>query len=230
MSRPSLTVSLVSVLAWSAAITFHRRASAQSQPVDVAIPEPAPARRLLVIEWNPLPFLAMHTGVRPDPNRPKQGGIGKLSANVILAPLEHHTIIVSPFYVLTRTAPITIFDDNANPTELPIQTFEGFGTELGYRYYTGSGGLRGFFVGPSLIVGSFTATAENGTETPYINYGVAVDIGYQALVVDRVSLSLGAGIQYTTTSKWIPDQMLWAKVFANTSFFPRWLISLGWAL
>jgi hypothetical protein len=204
MSRRFLTSSIVSAFAWLAAIATHRSSSAQSQPeqpatqagpVDVAIHEPVPPRRFATIEWNPLSFLAMHTGVRPDPGRPQQGGLGKLSANVVLAPFEHHAIVVSPFYVLTRTTPIRIFDDDGNPTELPIQTFRGYGTELGYRYYAGRGGLRGFFVGPSLIVGSFTATAENGDETPYIDYGLAVDFGYQALVADRVALSLGAGLQ-----------------------------------
>ena len=204
--------------------------SVPAGPVDVTLPEAAPPRRVLAIEWNPLPFVAMHTGVRPDPGGPAQGGLGKLSLNFVLAPLEHHALILSPYYVLTRTTPITVFDDNANPTQLPVQTFRGFGTELGYRYYSGQGGLRGFFAGPSLILASMTATAQNGQKTPYLDYGVAVDVGYQALVVDSVSLSLGAGLQYTTPSKNIPEQMLWAKVFANTAVFPRVLASVGWAL
>ena len=199
-------------------------------PVDVRLREPAPPRRYVAIEWNPLPLLTMHTGARPDPRRPTQGGVGKLSANVVIAPFEHHAIIVSPYYVLTRTTPIVIYDDNGNQTQLPIQTFEGYGTELGYRYYTGRGGIRGVFFGPSLIVSSFTATAENGSKTHYVDYGGAVDVGYQALVVDRVSLSLGAGVQYTRPSKTIPEQMLWAKVFANSALLPRVLVSVGWAL
>ncbi|HEX7481369.1 MAG TPA: hypothetical protein VF331_26435, partial [Polyangiales bacterium] len=200
-------------------------------PVDVVIPESAPAGRSLAIEWNPLPFFTMHTGVAPsDPGRPPQGGLGKLSLNVIFAPAEHHALIVSPFYVLTRTTPITIFDNASNPTRLPIQTFRGFGAELGYRYYSGRGGLRGVFVGPSWIIGSFTATAENGAQRSYLDFGGAADVGYQTLVLDCMSLSLGVGLQYTTTSKSIPEQMLWAKVFANSALFPRVLASIGWAL
>ena len=199
-------------------------------PVDVTMPVLAPPRRYVAIEWNPLPLLTMHTGVKPDPGGPTQGGLGKLSANLIFAPLEHHALILSPFYVLTRTTPITTFDDAGGPTQLPVQTFRGYGTELGYRYYNGAGGLRGFFAGPSLILSSFTVTAQNGSKTPYLDYGAAFDIGYQALVIDKVSLSLGAGLQYTTTSKTIPEQMLWAKVFANTAVLPRVLLSAGWAL
>lgn len=237
---------LMPACACVAAIATARPAGAQSQPeetrpsddvvpssgpVNVVVQNEAPPRRYVAIEWNPLPLLTMHTGARPsDPGRPAQEGLGKLSANVVIAPFEHHAVIVSPFYVLTRTTPITVFDSAGNGTELPIQTFRGFGSELGYRYYTGRGGLRGFFCGPSLIVGAFTAIAEDGAELPYLDYGVAVDAGYQALVVDKVSLSLGAGLQYTTTDKSIPDQMLWAKVFANTVLLPRLLVSVGWAL
>jgi hypothetical protein len=199
-------------------------------PVNVALLELPPPRRYVAIEWNPLPLLVMNTGTKPDPNGPKQGGLGKLSVNIVLAPLEHHALILSPFYALTRTTPVTTYDDNLNPTQLPVQTFRGYGTELGYRYYSGRGGLRGFFAGPSLIISSFTATAQNGSKTPYLDYGLAGDIGYEALVVDRVSLSLGLGLQYTTTNKSIPEQMLWAKVFANTAVLPRVLISVGYAL
>ena len=202
-----------------------------SGPVDVTMPAETPERRYVAIEWNPLPFLTMRTGDRPsDPGRPTQGGLGKLSANVVVAPLEHHAVVVSPYYVLTRTTPINIWDSNLNPTALPIQTFRGYGTELGYRYYMGRGGLRGAFFGPSLIISAFTVTAENGDKKSYLDYGVAGDFGYQALVLDRLSLSIGAGLQYTTTSKSIPEQMLWAKVFANTALLPRALISVGYAL
>lgn len=249
--KPVLSCTL-STLACVAMITASSAARAQTPPalaaqpanasdspeadvvppgtVDVTLQEAAPPRRYLAIEWNPLPFVAMHTGVKPDPGGPTQGGLGKLSLNFVLAPLEHHALILSPYYVLTRTTPITVFDDNSNPTQLPVQTFRGYGAELGYRYYTGQGGLRGFFAGPSLILATMTATAQNGQKTPYLDYGVAVDVGYQALVVDSVSLSIGAGLQYTTPSKNIPEQMLWAKVFANAAVFPRVLVSVGWAL
>jgi hypothetical protein len=249
--RPLLR-SLLAILAGVAALPVARAAAAQSPaeqppastdararseydaiptgPVNVALPEVPPPRRYAAIEWNPLPLLVMNTGTKPDPNGPKQGGLGKLSVNIVLAPLEHHALILSPFYALTRTTPVTTYDDDLNPTQLPVQTFRGYGTELGYRYYSGQGGLRGFFAGPSLIISSFTATAQNGTKTPYLDYGLAGDIGYEALVVDRVSLSLGLGLQYTTTNKSIPEQMLWAKVFANSAILPRVLISVGYAL
>ena len=101
--------------------------------------------------------------------------------------------------------------------------------EIGYRYYFGQGGPRGLFLGPSLILGAFDAKAQNGTSTSYADFGLAADIGYQVLVADRVSLSLGAGLQYTATSKSIPDQQFPAEIYANDGLRPRVLASLGWA-
>jgi hypothetical protein len=181
-------------------------------PVDVVIAQ-HPPRRVFAVEWNPLPLVT----------------IGKVSANLLFVPFNHHAIILSPFYAWTTTAPIFVFDDRGNATQLPQQKFSGYGTELGYRYYFEDGGPRGFFLGPSLIAGSFVATAENGTETSYLDYGAAADIGYETLVAERVALSLGAGVQYTTTSKSIPHQQFPAQLYANDLVRPRLLLALGWA-
>ncbi len=189
-------------------------------PVDVVVHDRLPPHRLVVVEWNPLALLA----------------ISKLSANVIVTPDDHHALVLNPFYASTTTAPIAIFDDTSlqaggGPVAtLPKQKFSGFGIELGYRYYWGEGGPRGFFVGPSLILGSFTAAAQDGSKTSYLDYGLAGDAGYQMLVADRVALSLGAGAQYVVSSKSIPDQQFPAWIYANTRVSPRVLFSLGWAL
>jgi hypothetical protein len=188
-------------------------ALAEAPPaVDVVIHDEPPPRRILTVEYNPLPLL-----------------LGKISANIILAPFDHHALVFSPSYVSTETAPIYVFDDAGNPTQLPKQKFKGFGGELGYRYYFGEGGARGFFLGPSLILASLTATAQDGSRTPFLNYGVAADIGYQAMLWESVTLSLGGGVQYTRTDKAIPDQQVPAKFFANGGVRPRLLLSVGWA-
>ena len=89
--------------------------------------------------------------------------------------------------------------------------------------------MRGFFAGPSFIIGSFTATAQNGSETPYLMFGGALDVGYAILVADRVSISLGAGAQYTAPDKSIPNQQFPASVYANSGLRPRLLLALGCA-
>ena len=182
-------------------------------PVDVVIHDAPPPRRYVAIEWNPLPLFT----------------IGKLSANVVVVPIEHHSLVLNPFYSSTSTAPIFVYDSSGNPTQLGKQTFRGFGAELGYRYYSGLGGPRGVYIGPSLILASFTATAADNSKTHFFDYGLAADVGYEALVADQVALSLGAGLQYLVTSKSIPDQQFPAKLYANGGLRPRLLLSVGWA-
>ena len=189
-------------------------------PVDVVLREPSPPERPVTVEWNPLALI-----------------VGKLSANVVLVPIEHHALVLSPFYARTTTVPICVVSDSGTSpacgftpsVQLPQQTFEGFGGEIGYRYYLGHGGPRGFFAGPSFVIASMTAKAQDASQLAFWDYGLAVDIGYEALIGDRVALALGGGAQYVTTSKSIPDQQLPAAVYANSALRPRVLLSLGYA-
>jgi hypothetical protein len=182
--------------------------------VDVALREPQPPRRTLALELNPLAGLALH----------------RWGVNVIVAPSQHHAIILNPYHAYARTYPINLYDDDGNPLLLPVQSFNGWGAELGYRYYTGSGGLRGLFLGPSVFADWMTVEAQDGSKTKYVYYGLAADVGYQALINDTISLSFGAGLQYGLPSKDIPRQGFQAKYYANPILLPRLLISIGWAL
>jgi len=202
--------------AW-AAFTFVAVTSgvALAEPppgVEVVIRDEPPPRRLVIIEINPLPAI-----------------IGKLSADLIITPVSHHALVLSPSYVSVETAPICVFDDAGQCTQLPKQKFSGWGGELGYRYYFGERGPRGFFLGPSFMLSSLTAEAQDGSKTRFLNRGVAADLGYQALLWENVALTLGGGVQYTKTDKPIPDQQFPAKLFANGGVRPRLLLSVGWA-
>ncbi len=84
-------------------------------------------------------------------------------------------------------------------------------------------------MGPSLLGGVFTATAADGTHGTFYDFGGAVDAGYQVLIADHVVLSLGAGAQYLFSTSGLPTQQIPARVFANSGFAPRVLLSLGWA-
>lgn len=183
-------------------------------PVDVVLVDQPPARRVVAVDWNPLSVL-----------------IAKVSVDVVIAPVDHHALVLVPFYASTTTAPLGTenMDASGRVLQLRSQTFRGFGGEIGYRYYGGLGGPRGFFAGPSLFFGSMTATGADGTQTSFSNYGLAADAGYEALVADRIALTLGGGAQYQLTSKSIPDQQLPASLYANSRFAPRVLIALGCA-
>jgi len=217
MSRsPALSKLVASVGVAALSTTVHVAAAETPPPadvpIDVVIHETPPQRRIISVEWNPLPLL-----------------LGKISANVVIVPIDHHALVLCPFYVSTTTAGINVFDDQGNPTQLPTQTFSGFGGEIGYRYYTGLGGPRGLFVGPSLILASMTAKAQNGSTTGYLDYGVAGDVGYEMLVADNLALGLGGGIQYATPNRTIPTQQFPADIYANGKLAPRALASIGWA-
>jgi hypothetical protein len=186
--------------------------AAPPPPVDVVLPPETAPQRVLTVQWNPLPLF-----------------LSKLSADVVIAPGDHHTIVLSPFYAWPSTAPLSSTDMNSNTTVIQSQSFKGFGGEIGYRYYAGRGGPRGFFAGPSVILSSMTATAGNGSTTPYFGYGVALDAGYGAVVADRIGLTLGLGAQYSRTDKSIPAQQFPAAVFANAGVFPRLLVAAGYS-
>ncbi len=186
---------------------------------DVRIDAQAPPSRRLAIGLDPLAFIT---------------DLGMLQADIVIVPVDHHAIVVSPFYTSTSTAPIIVQDANGNPMyQLPEQIFRGTGLELGYRYYRDLRGPRGWFVGPSLIfIAMFERQGQygDGSHTRFQDLGVAVDAGYQALVADRVSLTLGGGVQALITSRSIPDQQFPAKLYANSGVWPRFVLSIGWAL
>jgi hypothetical protein len=203
-------------------LTASRVGSAQespaSTPVDVALKETPPAHRTLTIEWNPLALF-----------------IDRFSLDAVITPGDHHALVVGGFYTWPSTAEFTTSLDAQGKQlpytlSVPSQSFKGFGGELGYRYYAGRGGARGFFGGPSFLLESITATAYDGSQTSFMGYGVAGDIGYEALVADTIAVTAGAGLQYTFTSKSIPSQQLPASIVANERLYPRLLLSFGYAL
>jgi hypothetical protein len=187
-----------------------------SLPVDVALKETPPPHRTLAVEWNPLALF-----------------IDRFSVNVVVAPGDHHALVVSPFYTWASTVPYgTNIDSNGNSLGYTLnvlaQRFHGFGGELGYRYYVDKGGPRGLFVGPSVLLAAITATAGDGNQTQFLDVGLAADVGYEALLADEIAISVGAGVQYTMTSKSIPDQQLPAAVYANSALRPRLLLAVGY--
>jgi hypothetical protein len=200
-------------------------------PVDVELKETPPPHRTLTIDWNPLALF-----------------IDRFSLDAVIAPGDHHALVVTGFYTWASTAEWAssldaqgrpLVDSNGSITgspgtqytlSVPSQSFKGFGGELGYRYYAGKGGARGFFGGPSFLLESMTATPYVGNQTSYMGYGVAGDVGYEALVADTVAVTVGAGLQYTFTSKSIPPQQLPASIVANERLYPRLLLSFGYAL
>jgi hypothetical protein len=219
---------LIACAALGSALTTARAGSADqppaATPVDVALKETPPPHRTLTIDWNPLALF-----------------IDRFSLDAVIAPGDHHALMVSGFYTWPSTAEYATGLDaqgrqlvtpsgQMETLAVPSQSFKGFGGELGYRYYGGRGGARGFFAGPSFLIESMTATPFVGGQTSYMGYGVAGDVGYEALVADTIAVTVGAGLQYTFFDKSIPSQQLPASIVANERLYPRLLLSFGYAL
>lgn len=163
--------------------------------------------------------------------------IGRYSVQGEFMPAVHHAITLNPFYT---HAPVTM---TANGKEVDLGSLNGFGGELGYRFYTGTKGPNGFFIGPSLIFASYsqsmsqqvttapgvTATAK-GSDS-FTSYGAALDLGGQAVIGPGVVVGGGFGLQYTKTSKDInTDNLnLASAIIAGGGVRPRFMASVGYA-
>lgn len=161
---------------------------------------PRGARRYLAISYSPLTLMLARYGGTLD-----------------FVPASHHGITLTAFYAYTRT--------NADSNNV----FEGVGGEVGYRYYFGHDGPRGLFLGPSLLLGRYTASPPPGlgSAVSFDSWGVAADVGWQATVIDRVAVGIATGVQYTDPSRKFPVQELPAAVYANRSVMPRLNVWVG---
>ena len=160
---------------------------------------PRGERRWLTVSYNPFTLQASRYG-----------------ANAELLVASHHVVAGTLYWANT----LTNEDSFSN-------RFRGIGGEIGYRYYTGHDGPRGVFIGPSFLLGAFDAVPARGATTHFGNYGLAVDVGYQALVADRWVVGIGGGIQYNRPDKTFPQQEVPASVYANPGVRPRLLLALG---
>jgi hypothetical protein len=146
---------------------------------------------------------------------------GRWSLGLEWAPVTHNVIILSPHFVHTSN------DVQVNGDVTALQTFTGAGGELGYRYYTGHGGMSGVFLGPSAIVGVYNAVQPNGNEV-FTNVGVAFDVGAQWIFNRHFVVGAGVGIEYLNVSHDFHDVPTSAGEIASSGVKPRLLFALGY--
>ena len=147
---------------------------------------------------------------------------GRVSFNVEYAPVTHHVVIVSPHFANPSQELMV------SPDVSRTNRFTGFGGEVGYRYYTGSRGMNGIFIGPSLIGGVYNADLMQGN-TAFTNIGVAADIGVQQVFWDHLALGAGAGIEYLSVSRDFGDLPAGPSTIASSGIKPRLLAQAGYA-
>ena len=147
---------------------------------------------------------------------------GRVSFNVEYAPVTHHVIIVSPHFANPSQ------EVSLGPDVRRTNRFTGVGGEVGYRYYTGTRGMNGIFIGPSVIGGVYNANLVNGN-TAFTNVGVAADIGLQQVFWDHLALGAGVGVEYLHVSKDFGDVATGPSTIASSGVKPRLLAQAGYA-
>ncbi len=155
--------------------------------------------------------------------------IGRFSADLDYLPMVHHAIHGSAHYD---------FAFLGNDAHL-----YGGGIEVGYRYYTGTGGAEGWFLGGSLLYGkshyvhrgspscksTSPVACDLAGDQAWQAFGVALDGGYQVLV-DRVVIGVGMGVQavyYDESPVFEADTRDRSVLLYGAGFRPRALLSLG---
>ena len=195
------------------ATTSTAHAQDPAQPAAAAKPAEAPQKaeeehKKISLEINPL-----------------AATLGRYSIQAEYLPVAHHAITLNPFFNYT---PVKVNDKDAG-------NLTGFGGELGYRFYTGSKGPNGFFIGPSFIFASYTANPPDGAQgvasKSFTAIGGALDLGGQAVIGPGIVIGGGFGLQYTSNSEEIKtdDLNLAAITIAGGGVRPRFLLSLGYA-
>jgi hypothetical protein len=163
----------------------------------VDIEEARPA----ALTWNPLDILW-----------------GRLSINMeLLAGVMHHAFVAS-LHTL-------VFNDSRGSSKNLISEGFGFATqlsselggELGYHYWFSPGyTLRGFFAGPSILIGGTSRPAVADINTGRGYFGAALDGGWQAVFDGGFTVGFGAGLGVL-------------HMASTTAAFPRLLGQVGYS-
>ena len=157
------------------------------------------------IELNPLAF-----------------AIGRFGINYEYLPAVHHALVVNPHFD-RASSDIAVTDSQS-----VSQSFSGFGAEAGYRYYTGHRGPNGFFAGPSLILGAYSASLPSD-RVGFTQWGVALDAGAKTFIGRDFTLGAGVGLQWTHASHQFGDLPIAASAIASDGLKPRLLAEAGYA-
>ena len=176
--------------------------------------EPAPQRSRFALTFNPLNLI-----------------IGRYGFNFEYQPVPHQGLIVSPHYDHFSEHP------TGDYSYAFIDTLNGVGAELGYRFYSGKRGFDGFFAGPSLLIatnrvtttGSFSGPPVKTNDT-WSSVGIAFDVGGQ-LQLGHFIIGGGAGVRYAKLNQNLNegDMPVIEEVNAGGGWCPRLAFNLGYA-
>lgn len=147
--------------------------------------------------------------------------IGRIGLNGEFLPAPHHALVINPFVQFASAE-----SDNQKTT------YSNYGGELGYRFYSGSRGANGFFVGPFVTAfSSNTSTSGGGkadASSSLVAYGAGVDLGGQHVFDFGLVLGGGVGFQYLIASS-SGDTLKSSSSVKIEGVLPRFLFTAGWA-
>jgi hypothetical protein len=148
--------------------------------------------------------------------------LGRFGLNVEYLPAPHHGIMVNPYYSSATLETSTV-----------STSYESFGGEIGYHFYTGSRGANGFFAGPSFVFTRTEVTGEcvevgcdPGQDVGFSTYGVAFDLGGQYVWDSGVTLGAGGGLMYLKSSAIAGE----SSTIRFEGTVPRILFTLGYSI
>lgn len=156
--------------------------------------------------------------------------IGRYGGNAELVLARHHAIVGSAYaqaFSLTFIRNMLPPEVRDHLKDAPVAA----GGELGYRFYTGSRGADGLFVGPSFLVTPLVYPVLTSGQmidlVPYHVPGVALDVGAQA--VTSVGLTIGGGLGVEYLAYEVPNDPHRLPVSLDPHWLPRVLLSAGWS-
>ncbi len=148
--------------------------------------------------------------------------LGRFGANVEYLPAPHHGIMLNPYY--------SSYSIEFGGGET---TYQLMGAELGYHFYTGERGANGFFAGPSFVFmySSLSSSCNQpgcsaDEDASISTYGVAMDVGGQAVLANGFTIGGGGGIMYLRSSGEAEGST--GIRFAGT--VPRLLFTIGYSI
>jgi hypothetical protein len=185
------------------------------------------------LAWSPPAFADGAETLEPAPPPPQPAGhhfvfgqgvpilIRRLTVGYEYMPGSHHSFGLT----LHGQAPGTYV-----PT--PVKgAATGFGGEIGYRFYGGSRGPGGPFVGASFLCGGYasapTFLAIRPKTTHYAQYGVALEVGWAVHIDRTIVLAMGIGVQRTWIGVDRERLSDFAQMVVGDGVRPRAMIQVG---
>ena len=143
--------------------------------------------------------------------------MGRLSGNFEVQLAPHHSLLASPSFIIFPADRGGRYNLESQGMGFASRDSNGLGLELGYHYWwRWSRSLRGPFMGPSLLLGSTDRATVGPTTDSQPYWGVAFDLGGQAVTPAGFTIGGGVGMGFIHMAD------------AN-ALFPRFLLQMGWS-